>query len=167
MNAVSLLIAIMILTIVLSYLKSKVSLQKSTPNKNNKKYSELQIENKAKGDQYELYLIDHFKNLGYIVVEHGQIHGKKDRGIDIILRKGNENLFIQAKNWKLDGIKINHTMIKAFVGEVAFYIEDNPAFGMANIKRCYITTNDVLESSAKQFIKQHKEKITHLVMPMP
>lgn len=133
----------------------------------NTQYANQQRENKIKGDAYEIYLIDHFKSQGYIVVEHGLLHGKKDRGIDIILRKDNENFFIQAKSWKNGGRQIDHTMIKAFIGDVAFYIEDNPAFGVANIKRYYITANDVLDSSAKNFIREHKDKVEHLIIPMP
>jgi hypothetical protein len=140
---------------------------KNTTPKRTKKYTNYEKENKQKGDNYELFLVNHFRALGYIVVEHGLLHGQKDRGIDIILRKDNENLFIQAKNWKEDGRKIDHSMIKAFIGDVAFYIEDNPVFGLANIKRYYITSNDVLDGSAKNFIKEHNEKIEHFIIPMP
>lgn len=124
--------------------------------------------NKAKGEAYEKYLVSHFKKLGYTVAPHGLDNGNNDRGIDIILKKGSEVLFIQAKNWqKNTKYDIGHKDIKAFVGDVAFYLEDNPMFAMGSVKRYYITSHDILNASAKKFIAQHHKKIESIVMPMP
>lgn len=123
---------------------------------------------KEKGEAYEKYLVTHFKKLGFIAAPHGLDNQKQDKGIDIILKKGSEILFIQAKNWeKSDQYRITHKDIKAFVGEVAFYLEDNPMFNLGSVKRYFITSNDILDPSAKKFIKQHQEKIESIIMPMP
>lgn len=121
-------------------------------------------ENIKKGEAYEKYLAEHFRGIGYKVEEHGKIHGKKDKSIDLILKSNRDIVLVQAKNWKKDGMKITHKDIKAFVGETAFFIHDNPLYQECNIKRLFITSNDILDYSAKCFIEEHKEKIENPII---
>lgn len=120
-----------------------------------------------KGREYEVYVAEHFEKLGYKVKNHGIIHGKKDKGIDVIVMKGKEITLIQCKNWKKDSkFKVNHEKIKAFIGDTTAFLDNNKdkADGYT-IKRLYITSNDVLDSSAKHFIEENRV-VEHMILPM-
>jgi len=119
-----------------------------------------------KGMDYEFYVGDHFENQGYIVTYHGIKNGKKDKGIDLIAKKGNEVIFIQCKNWKKDGRKININHIKAFLADTYNYIEDNPMYKNYNIKRIYTISNPILTKSAYAYIKNNQDKLQYLILKM-
>ncbi|MBU1643050.1 restriction endonuclease [bacterium] len=121
---------------------------------------------KCKGNAYEEYVAEHFKAQGYTVAEHGKINGVADKSIDLILKKEREITLVQCKNYKADtSYKINHEKIKAFVGETAFYLQDNPMYGSYTLKLLYVVSNPVLERSAISFINSHAEKIAYLHLP--
>ena len=121
---------------------------------------------KCKGNAYEEYVAEHFRAQGYTVVEHGKLNGVADRSIDLILKKEREITLVQCKNYKLDTRhKINHEKIKAFVGETAFYLRDNPMYENYTLKLLYVVSNPVLEQSALRFINSHSEKIAYLHLP--
>lgn len=122
---------------------------------------------KCKGNAYEEYVAEHFKAQGYTVAEHGKINGVADRSIDLILKKENEITLVQCKNYKADTTyKINHEKIKAFVGETAFYLQDNPMYEKYTLKLLYVVSNPVLEQSALRFINSHADKIAYLHLPL-
>ncbi|MBE0515152.1 restriction endonuclease [Sulfurimonas sp.] len=124
-------------------------------------------EKKEKGDIYEIFLKEYFEEKGYIAHDNGIKNGRKDRGIDLILRANKINLFIQAKHWKKEsGNTIKQDDLRKFIGDVALYLEDYPAFAMTTIKRYFITSEDILDFNAKKFLEQHKEKIEYIVIPM-
>jgi restriction system protein len=88
-----------------------------------KNYSQKMKESKIKGDNYEIYVAEHYKSIGYEVSLNGIIHGKKDNGIDIICNKNNELILIQCKNWKENSkYKVTHLILKAFIGCCSEYI---------------------------------------------
>ena len=124
-------------------------------------------EKKEKGDLYEIFLKEYFEEKGYIAHDNGIKNGRKDRGIDLILRADKTNLFIQAKHWKKEsGNTIKQDDLRKFIGDVALYLEDYPAFAMTTIKRYFITSEDILDFNAKKFLEQHKGKIEYIVIPM-
>jgi len=136
--------------------------------KNRKERYKKHIKETAqKGRIYELYINDYFKKLGYTTKAFGEIHGKKDHGIDLIIKKEKNITFIQCKNWKQDGkYKIKHSHLKEFIGNTTAFIEKNKdkAEGY-NIKRLYVTSFDILDNSAKHFLRDN-EILEHAVIPM-
>ena len=120
-----------------------------------------------KGMDYEFFVGDHFEKQGYLVAYHGIQNGKKDKGIDLIAKKDNEIIFIQCKNWKKDGRKININHIKAFLADTYNYIEDNPIYKNYEIKRVYAISNPILTKSAYAYIKNNQDKLQYLMLKMP
>ena len=58
-----------------------------------KKTSEMYKNNIRKGKEYELFINKYFYDQGYQTREHGLIHGREDKGIDLIIMK-NKVIFI-------------------------------------------------------------------------
>jgi len=131
------------------------------------KRSQMYKDNIQKGKNYEKQISIYFYDKGYKVKEHGLIHGKKDKGIDIIVMKNKEITLIQCKNWKADSKKrIDHVMIKEFIGNCTAFLEKNKESAKNySVKKLYIVANDILEINAKEFIKDHKETIEYKVIP--
>jgi len=128
---------------------------------------EMYKKNIQKGKDYEKFVSNYFKEQGYKVKEHGLIHGRKDKGIDIIIMKNKEITLIQCKNWKADSKKkINHAMIKEFLGNCATFIEKNKDKAKNyKIKKLYVTSNYILENNAKRYIEENSEIINYRIMP--
>jgi hypothetical protein len=132
-----------------------------------KRAREHHINIQKKGKDYELFVASHFEALGYKVKEHGLIHGRKDSGIDVITMKDKEITLVQCKNWKEDSkYKITHEKIKAFIGDTEEFLNKNrdKADGYT-IKRLYVTSNDVLDNSARYFLKD-SNLVEHMILPM-
>ena len=120
-----------------------------------------------KGKEYELFVANHFRNLGYKVKEHGLIYGKEDGGIDVIAMKNKEISLIQCKNWKKDSKeKITHKDMGDFIGKTQVFLEKNrdKAEGYT-IKGLFVTSNDVLDSSARYFLRDNN-LVEHMILPM-
>ena len=148
-----------------------IEIQKAVSEEN----KEVQAENRKKmykdnikkGRDYELFIIDYFKKQGYTTKEHGILNGKKDKGIDVIIKKDKEITLIQCKNWKQgSSYKIKHTHLKEFVGNTTAFLDNNrdKAEGYI-IKRMYVTSNDVLDNSARHFLRDNNI-VEHRIIPM-
>ena len=110
----------------------------------------------AKGTDYERFIANQYELKGYKVSLHGILKGKKDGGIDIICTKDNQMIFIQCKNWESHHRwKINHEKLKSFIGSCTEYVNENRLFGK-EFKFLYMTSNDILDNSAKAFLKNSK-----------
>ena len=122
-------------------------------------------DNIKKGRDYEIFISNHFEKLGYKTKNHGLIHGRKDKGIDLIIMKNKEITLIQCKNWKADGRRIKHNHLKEFLGNTTVFLEDNndKAKGY-NIKILYITSNDILDNSARHFLRENHHIIEHQII---
>lgn len=132
-----------------------------------KRAREHYIKIDKKGKEYELYIAEHFRKLGYKVKEHGLINGRADSGIDVIAMKDKEITLIQCKNWKENRkYKVDHNLLKAFIGNTTNFLEKNKnkAEGYS-IKRLFVTSNDVLDSSAKYFLRD-SNLIEHQIIPI-
>lgn len=121
--------------------------------------------NKEKGDIYESFVCNHFEEQGYLVVPHGKNKGVKDDGIDIILKKDEEVLFVQCKDWniknkhRIDSKEIQYTRMN-----VRDYIEKNRAFEMYDWKILYVTSDNILHASAKYKIRECAREIEHRII---
>lgn len=131
-----------------------------------KDYAAKQKENKVKGSFYEAFVAEHYRSLGYEVIEHGKIHGKKDGGIDLIAKNLEEVIMIQCKNWRAGSkYTINHTMISAFVGNVTMFIAKNIEYEKYSIKRVYAISEEILDKSALAQISDNKEMVMYQYIP--
>jgi restriction system protein len=131
-------------------------------NKKKKNFYQLQKEWAKKGKEYEKFIGKHYENLGYIVKFNGIENGKKDNSIDLIAIKQNELIFIQCKNWKENSkYKINHKDIKAFIGDTHIFIKENQQYKNYQIKRHFVISNRILDKSAVNYIKEHRNEIEY------
>ncbi|MCX6077037.1 MAG: restriction endonuclease [Campylobacterales bacterium] len=123
--------------------------------------------NIAKGKDYEIFIAEIFKNLGYKTQNHGLIHGRNDKGIDVIVMKDKEITLIQCKNWKADSkFKITHEKIKAFIGDTTAFLDNNKEKAKGyTIKRMFVTSNDILDDSARHFLRSNSI-VEHVIIPM-
>ncbi|NOQ29934.1 MAG: hypothetical protein GQ570_02300 [Helicobacteraceae bacterium] len=137
--------------------------------KNNKSKTNIDMnykENVQKGKEYEKFVANFFINIGYKVKEYGLIHGKKDKGIDLIIMKDKHISLIQCKNWKKDGRKIKHTDLKEFIGNTTAFLENNKKEAEGyEIKRIYVTPHNILDNSAKHFLRENRV-VEYINIPM-
>lgn len=119
-------------------------------NKPTKKYTK-----KEKGDKYEKYITEHYRRLGYFVWEHGKEKGRLDQGIDLIVKKDKEIIFIQCKNWRENTrFKIDHVRVKASRAEARQFMLSNPLFKGYDNKFRYTLSNDCMHPSAIKYINE-------------
>jgi len=135
-----------------------------------KKNTLTRKEKKIKGDLYEKYVSKYYQNLGYTVWEHGIEKGYKDQGIDLFLKKENQYLFIQCKNWK--DWKITDTLIKKYRLKARNYMKNNPKISRIildfnyEIKLVMITPKDCYTQKAKKYLKENSHIIEYKIIPM-
>jgi len=141
-------------------------IKESKHKKNNKKnFYKLKQEWIKKGKEYEKFVGKYFENKGYIIKYNGIEKGKKDNSIDIIAIKKEEIIFMQCKNWKEDGkYKISHKDIKAFIGDTHTFINENSQYKNYNIKRLFVISNKILDTSAIKYIKEHQNIIKYKLL---
>ena len=81
--------------------KEDLKIQAVVNEEKQKTYAEnrkkMYAENRQKGKDYETFITDYFRQRGYQTKEHGLIHGRKDKGIDVIIKKDKEITLIQCK----------------------------------------------------------------------
>lgn len=116
------------------------------------------------GKEFEYYVSNYFKNQGYEVINNFE-KGIKDEGIDIIAKKGNEELLlIQCKNWELP--VISHKEIKEFLGNCYLFLYNHIEYRkFKKVRRIYITSNSNLDKSAKYIIKNNYPFVEYLQIP--
>ena len=123
-------------------------------------------EKKEKGDKYEEYIANHFRDQGYYVLEHGKEKGVEDGGIDLFAKNDKYFYFIQCKDWETS--KINDKSIKATQTDVSNYKEKNPLLTELlkdyETKIIYITSKDCLDSGAKRYIKENSNIFEYRVI---
>ena len=109
----------------------------------------------------------HYKKLGYFVWEHGKEKGKLDKSIDLIVKKEQELIFIQCKNWNEKGrFKIDHKEVKSTRMDATDFIEENPIFKGYNFKLRYTLSGEILHPSAFKYIEEHNNILDYEVLPM-
>ncbi len=135
-------------------------------NKSSLNRKQMYKDNKKKGRDYELFILKYFEKQGYKTKDNSFVNGKKDNGIDLIILKNKEITLIQCKNWKKDSsYKIKHRHLKEFLGNTTAFLYNNKEKAKGyKIKRMYITSNDVLDNSAKHFLNNNSI-LEHRVIP--
>ncbi|KIM10073.1 MAG: hypothetical protein KU38_08055 [Sulfurovum sp. FS08-3] len=114
---------------------------------------------KQKGQDYEDYIAKVFQERGYKVIENGKISGKKDGGIDLIVKNEREIIFIQCKNWNENGkYKITHTHIKEFRTNATDYYEKTPLFRSYDMKALFVLSGNFIDISAIKHIEEIQNK---------
>jgi len=122
---------------------------------------------KEKGTKYEAFVAEYYRKKGYVVWEHGKEKGKLDQGIDLIVKKKKEILFIQCKNWKENSrFKIDHKELKASRTEAREFMKKNPLFKNYQIKFRYTLSSNCMHLSALMYMQENKELFDYEVIGM-
>lgn len=126
----SILIGIVIMALGSSYIKYK----------DQQRYMQSGIQDidKMSGEEFEKCLLHHFNKLGYQAETTSKSH---DYGADLILKKYNEKIIVQAKRYnKPVGIKA----IQQALGAMAYY----------RANRCFVVTNNYFTANAKNLAEK-------------
>ncbi|MBU0632607.1 restriction endonuclease [bacterium] len=125
-------------------------------------------EKKEKGNLYETYIANHYKEKGYVVWEHGKEKGLEDKSIDLFVKKERDIYFIQCKNW--DKWKIDHKEVKATRTDIREYLKNKPDFFNLikdyNLKILYIAPKNCLTKGAYTYIQENKDIVDFEVIEM-
>lgn len=125
-------------------------------------------EKKEKGDLYEKYVADYFREQGYYVWEHGKEKGVKDSSIDLLVKKERIIYFIQCKHW--ESWKIDHKEVKATRTDIRDYIQKNSEIKFIvqdyTTKILYVTSKYCLTPGAKKYIEENEEILEYQVIEM-
>ena len=123
--------------------------------------------NKEKGEEYEAYIAEHYKKLDYLVIEHGKEKGRLDGGIDLIVKKKKEIIFIQCKNWKENTkFNIDQVRVKASRAEARQFMIENPLFKGYKVKFRYTLSNNCIHPSAVNYIKDNNHIFDYEIIEM-
>jgi hypothetical protein len=108
------------------------------------RYLNRTLSRAAIGRFYERYLGYLYEKEGWQVEYHGIVEGFEDLGRDLICRKGNQVVIVQAKCWSTDKL-IHEKHIFQLFGTTQLYLmnqQQNDLFG-ANISAMFITTTSL------------------------
>jgi len=114
------------------------------------------------GKEYEEQIGKYYESIGYHVIYHGIIKGKKDQGIDLIATKDEETLLIQCKNWKNTTIKQRH--LKEFLWNCDNFIKNN-AIKTLHIRKIFIISNEKKDYGVTKFMQEHYKSMEYKVIP--
>ena len=67
--------------------------------------------NKQKGDEYEIFIAEHYRQLGYIVIKNGMIAEKDDKGVDLIAIRLLSIEMVGSRHLKANNTRIDYVMI--------------------------------------------------------
>ena len=129
-------------------------------------------EKQKKGEEYEKYISQYFKTKGWISYEHGAEKGWKDQGIDLMLKKDNQFLFVQCKNWnKNHKYKMGIKKIQQYREKTKKYMLNNPQFSkilidLYQVKLVFISSEDIYTKEAKTYIQENKNILEYQIIPM-
>ena len=136
-----------------------------------KKYTKPKMsyaEKIKKGKEYEAYIANYFRENGWTVWEHGKEKGRKDKSIDLIIKKDRKIYFVQCKNW--ESWKITHKEVKATRQDIREYIKTNKDFWQTikdyENKILYVTSKECLTKGAYRYIQENKDILEYQVIPM-
>ena len=113
------------------YLKGDFSIEKEELNE------EFDLNNISTGTQFELYLTQLFKKLGYKTMHNGKAG---DQGADLLLKKNNYIYAVQAKFYS---DKLSNTPIQEIVGALKYY----------NANQGVVVTNSYFTKGAQDLAK--------------
>ena len=114
---------------------------------------EIYKRNKQKGDEYEFFVANLYKDDGYKIYMNGYNKGVKDEGIDIIAHKGNEALLIQCKNWKNPPKQRD---LKVFIADCDLYIQKNQKYlKNKKIRKIFATSCPQMDGGVGVYLQKY------------
>lgn len=119
--------------------KEKIDKLKSGKYQNRHRYSIGEIDN-MNGARFEYFVAELFTYLGY-KTENTKLSG--DQGVDVIAKKGDKIIAIQAKHYNNQTVG-NHAIMEVVAGAK-----------MHNATLCYVVTNNYFTKSAKELAAQN------------
>ncbi|MBD3808771.1 MAG: restriction endonuclease [Epsilonproteobacteria bacterium] len=149
-------------------IKKEENLYNTIKNETPKKQKMTQQEKEEKGKAYEEYIANFFREQGYYVWEHGKEKGRKDKSIDLLVKKGKYIYFVQCKNW--ENWKIDHKEVKATRTDIREYLEEKKELWQLikdyQSKILYVTPKACLTKAAYTYIKENNEIVEYQIIPM-
>ncbi len=122
-------------------------------------------EKKTRAVLYTEYIADHYRELGYSVTEQRKENNVENNGIDLIVKKDDEVIFIQCKEWNKNNLhKIGDKEIKILRIDTYDFLEQNPTFKTYKIKMRYILSENFIDTSAITYIDKCKDDISYEVI---
>lgn len=122
-------------------------------------------EKKTRAALYTDYIADHYRELGYSVTEQRKENNVENNGIDLIVKKDDEVIFIQCKEWNKNNLhKIGDKEIKILRIDTYDFLEQNPTFKTYKIKMRYILSENFIDTSAITYIDKCKDDISYEVI---
>ncbi len=110
------------------------------------------------GRDFEMYVGNIYEKGGYSVEYHGIENGLKDKGIDLIAKKGNKTLIIQCKYWSTyKTIHENH--LCQLYGTTIMYQLEHPTEKTFPVFICHNTLSDVAKIFAEKLNIEVSENI--------
>lgn len=110
------------------------------------RYKKRRKDSRGIGSFYERFVGYLYESDGYDVAYQGILEERKDKGVDLIARKGKEMLVIQCKNWSKYKTIFENAVFQLF-GSAEYYRQEYPS--MKVIPVFYATTE--IDSFAKKF----------------
>lgn len=108
------------------------------------------------GNDYEEFISNKYKDVGYKVELRGIKESFNDGGLDIIARKDNSIVLVQCKNWSMsNNYKINQKDLRAFVGDCFLYLKEMNLEGIKISYHFIVSHDNILTKSAEIFLKQN------------
>jgi Holliday junction resolvase len=116
-------------------------------------------EKMIKGENYEKFIAQIYRDRGYHITEHGKEKGRQDHGIDLIAKKGKEIILIQCKDWnEKTKWKITHEKIKSFQTDARTFVENKPLLRSCKLTARYIVSGNFMHQSAIKHIEEMQKK---------
>jgi len=129
---------------------------KTYKNKTNKNIYKEKV---RRGELYEDFIANHYRELGYTVTENGKENGCKDGGIDLIAKKDKEAILIQCKDWDKNGKwKIRQKNILEFRSRARDFVEANPKLKSYLLTARYTISEEFIDISAIKHIEEIQKK---------
>lgn len=105
--------------------------------------SGIDMVDKMSGEEFEIFLLAHFKKLGY----HVQTTPKtSDYGADLILTKNREKIVVQAKRWSY---KVGIEAVQQVLGAKSYY----------GASKCLVVTSNLFTPNAKTLANSSKVEL--------
>ena len=127
-----------------------------------------QEEKKEKGDFYEAYVANFFREQGYYVWEHGKEKGVEDGGLDLLVKIDKLIYYVQCKNW--EKWKIDHNNVQATQTKIRNLLKKEEHLRKLTSpyqqKILYITPKKCLTAGAYRYIEENNDILEHQVIPV-
>lgn len=125
-----------------------------------KSYEES-LRKSKEGSEYEIFIYSLLLKKKYKIIHNCIELKEKDKGIDFIAVKDSNMLLIQCKNWS--DFEVEHYHLKEFYANCEIYLSKIDV-AQYKIRKIFITSQDVLSSSAKIFLEENSSLFEHHIV---